>query len=375
MVVAPSPLRAVDPTTAPPPHDEMFRQPEGTGSLGGRPIPTPGVLPGFHESIVGFSGLFQPTSINFAPDGRVFITEKRGIIAAYDSVLDTTPTTYADLRTNVHDFWDRGLLGLALDPAFATNGRLYVVYTYNHILGDPGPAPKWMDDEGNDDCPTPPGATTDGCVVSARLSRLEPVAAGGAWDGVEHVLVEDWCQVHPSHSIGTVAFGPDGALYAGGGDGASFVNNDYGQDFSEDLLDDTTPDNPCGDPPSPVGTALSPPSAEGGSLRSQDLRTAGDSVTLSGSIIRVDPMTGDALPTNDNFDDPDPNARRIIAYGLRNPFRFTFRPGTSELWIGEVGHATWEEFDRIQQPTDPARNFGWPCYEGAERKPGFDSLA
>jgi glucose/arabinose dehydrogenase/PKD repeat protein len=373
MVAAPGPLNAVDPTPAPPAGPEMFRQPEGAAGASPRaPFPTPVVGPGFHDSAI-FSGLFQPTAIAFAPDGRVFVAEKRGIVDVYDSISDPTPTEFADLTDNVHDYWDRGLLGLALDPGFATNGRVYVVYTYNHVLGDPDPSPKWVDEDGFDECPKPPGATTDGCVVSARLSRLEPVAPGGAWDHVEHVLVEDWCQVHPSHSIGTVAFGPDGALYAGGGDGASFVSAaDYGQDFGP--ADDTTPDNPCGDPPSPVGTALSPPSAQGGDLRSQDLRTPADPVTLSGTIIRVDPATGDAWPANANIGDVDPNARRIIAYGLRNPFRFAFRPDSNEVWIGDVGAETWEEFDRVVAADDQPRNFGWPCYEGAGKKPSFDSL-
>ena len=108
--------------------------------------------------------------------------------------------------------------------------------------------------------------------------------------GTEQVLVEDWCQQYPSHSIGTVEFGRDGALYASGGDGASFNFVDYGQDGS--------PLNPCGDPPGGVGATLTPPTAEGGALRSQDLRTTGDPVTLDGTIIRVDPATGAGLPNN-----------------------------------------------------------------------------
>ena len=63
--------------------------------------------------------------------------------------------------------------------------------------------------------------------------------------GSEQVLVEDWCQQYPSHSTGTVDFGPDGALYASAGDGASFTFTDYGQDGN--------PVNPCGDPPGGVG--------------------------------------------------------------------------------------------------------------------------
>ena len=355
----------------------MFRQPGDTGGTPPREPRAPAVFgpSGFHETVL-FPGLISPTSIAFAADGRIFIAEKWGRIKVFDSLTDTTPTTYADLSLNVYDYWDRGLLGIALDPAFTTNGRVYVLYTYNHILGDAAPAPKWVNGAGQDICDSPPngpGATTDGCVASARLSRLE-TGGGGTWDGNEHVLVEAWCQVHPSHSIGTVAFGPDGALYAGGGDAASFMNKDYGQDFG---LDDTyTPDNPCGDPPSPVGTELTIPSAEGGSLRAQDLQTrsVGDPVGLSGTIIRVDPTTGLAKPDNANIADTDLNARRIIAYGLRNPFRFTFRPGTNELWIGDVGDTAWEEFDRVVSPTAAPRNFGWPCYEGALRKPSFDNF-
>jgi PKD repeat protein len=182
--------------------------------------------------------------------------------------------------------------------------------------------------------------------------------------GPEQVLVEDWCQQYPSHSIGTVEFGRDGSLYASGGDGASFNFVDYGQDGN--------PLNPCGDPPGGVGSSLSPPTAEGGSLRSQDLRTTGDPVSLDGSIIRVDPATGAGLPDNPLAASADPNARRIIAYGQRNPFRFTTRAGTDELWLGDVGWNIWEEINRISDPLGIVENLGWPCYEGAGRQSGYD---
>src|SRR4030095_15864095 len=132
------------------------------------------------------------------------------------------------------------------------------------------------------------GATDDGCVVSGRLSRLQ--ASGNVWTGTETVLVEDWCQQYPSHSVGDLAFGADGALYVSGGDGASFNFADYGQDGN--------PLNPCGDPPGGVGAALPPPTAHGRALRSQDLRTSGDPVTLDGAILRVDPATGTGAPGN-----------------------------------------------------------------------------
>jgi glucose/arabinose dehydrogenase len=316
---------------------------------------------GFSEQTV-FSGLTNPTAIRFASDGRVFVAEKSGLIKVFDSLSDPQADLFADLRTQVHNFWDRGLLGLALDPSFPDKPYVYVLYTHDAAIG--GTAPRWgTPGATSDGCPTPPGATADGCVVSGRLSRL--TASGNSMIGTEQVLIEDWCQQYPSHSIGSLDFGPDGALYVTGGDGASFNFADYGQDGS--------PLNPCGDPPGGVGAVLTPPTAEGGALRSQDLRTPADPTSLDGALLRVDPATGAALPDNPNAASSDPNARRIVAYGMRNPFRFGVRPGTGEVWIGDVGWNTWEEIQRLQAPTAAVTNFGWPCYEGSGRQSGYDS--
>jgi glucose/arabinose dehydrogenase/PKD repeat protein len=318
---------------------------------------------GFQES-VAFSGLDHPTALRFSPDGRIFVAEKNGRIKVFDNLADTTPTLFADLSTNVYNFWDRGLLGLALDPAFPSQPYVYVLYTYDHELGSSAPAPRWgTPGVLSDPCPTPPGPTADGCVVSGRLSRLQ--ASGNVMVGSEQVLIEDWCQQYPSHSVGSLAFGADGALYVSGGDGASFNFVDYGQDGN--------PLNPCGDPPGTVGSVLSPPTAEGGALRSQDLRTSGDPVSLDGAILRVNPATGAGLPDNPLATSTDANARRIIAYGLRNPFRINVRPGTNEVWAGDVGWNTWEEVNRLVDPGGPVvENFGWPCHEGQGRQSGYD---
>ena len=314
---------------------------------------------GFQETVV-FSGLTNPTVVRFSPDGRVFVAEKSGLIKVFDNLSDTTPTLFADLSTNVHNFWDRGMLGFALDPGFPANPYVYVLYAHDAAIG--GTAPRWgTAGVLSDPCPTPPGATGDGCVISGRLSRLQ--AAGNVMTGPEQVLIEDWCQQYPSHSTGSLAFGEDGALYVSGGDGASFNFADWGQDGS--------PLNPCGDPPGGVGATLSPPTAEGGALRSQDLRTTADPTSLDGAILRVDPATGQGLPDNPLAFSSDPNARRIVAHGLRNPFRIGIRPHTSEVWAGDVGWSTWEEIDRVD-PAGPVENFGWPCYEGGGRQSGYD---
>jgi glucose/arabinose dehydrogenase len=120
---------------------------------------------GFTDSVV-LGGLSNPTVVQFATDGRVFVGQKNGVIKVFQNLTDTSPDTFADLSTKVHDYWDRGLLGLALDPNFPANPYVYVLYAHDAPIG--GTAPTW-----NDACPTPPGPTTDGCLVSGRLSRLQ----------------------------------------------------------------------------------------------------------------------------------------------------------------------------------------------------------
>jgi glucose/arabinose dehydrogenase len=305
------------------------------------------VLPsGFQEQIV-LAGLNHPTNVEFSPDRRVFVAEKAGRIKVFDDVTDTTATLFADLSDQVFGVYDRGLLGLALAPTFPVDPRVFVLYTRDAPPGQA--APYW-----HDNCDPVGGHSSGRCLVTGRLSWLQ--ASGDHMVGEEHVLVDDWCQQFGSHSIGDLRFGPGGALYVTGGDGASFSATDYGQ------LGD--PINPCGDPP---GGAMSAPSAEGGALRSQDVRTPADPAGLDGALLRLDPDTGAALPDNPLAAAADPNARRVVAYGLRNPFRFTVRPGTSEVWIGNVGWNLAEDIERVSNPTAGPVNFGWPCYEGTAR--------
>jgi len=108
---------------------------------------------GFADTIV-ISGLTNPTAVRFAADGRIFVAQKNGKIYSFDA-SGGSKTLFADLSTAVDDYWDRGLLGLALAPNFPSDPTVYVLYTYDAAPG--ATAPTW-----NDACPTPPGPTTDG---------------------------------------------------------------------------------------------------------------------------------------------------------------------------------------------------------------------
>lgn len=96
--------------------------------------------PGFTDT-VALSGLNAPTNVAFAPDGRIFVTEKSGLVKVFDGLADPTPTVFADLRPQVQDYWDRGLLGLAVHPRFPVVPHVYVAYTYDALPG--GAPPAW----------------------------------------------------------------------------------------------------------------------------------------------------------------------------------------------------------------------------------------
>ncbi len=318
---------------------------------------------GFTDELV-FGGLQRPTAVRFAPTGEVFVAEQDGIVYSYSSVNDPVPVITVDLTSKVNGNNDRGLLGLAVDPQYPNRPYLYVMYT---MRGPNGENPEGI---GN-------GAP------SGRIERLTLNPATGIMiPNSNKTLVTDWCQMSVTHAVGDLQFGPDGFLYASAGEGASDDldangNPDYGQfyngstvnfDFNGVQQTITFPD---------LEATCPSPMFEGGAMRSQDLSTAGDPVILSGAIIRIDPDTGAAAPSNPRISASDQNEQRIIAYGLRNPYRFTIDQGNAtktggEVFIADTGFYLWEEINYIPSATDNVvENFGWPCYEGYGPQPDF----
>jgi glucose/arabinose dehydrogenase len=236
----------------------------------------------------------QPVGIYSADDGsnRLFVVEQAGIIRVFqNSINTTTSAVFLNITDRVLFSGEQGLLGLAFHPNFTSNGYLYTDYVV----------------------PNPTRTVIARYTVVANNSNVADKAS-------EFVILEI-AQPFSNHKGGQIAFGPDGYLYTGMGDGGS-----------------------GGDP---LGN---------GQNRS----------TLLGKILRID-VNG--ISAGKNYTIPDDNPfvgntlgykEEIYAYGFRNPWRFSFDSTTGNLWVGDVGQDRMEEIDVVEK----GKNYGWNIMEG-----------
>ncbi len=281
-----------------------------SGGLAGQPSSRPASGPGRPDRP-------RPSRRHPVRAGRpVFVAEKRGIDQGLRQPDRHDPDDLQRTSSSqVDDYWDRGLLGMALPPNFPTNPYVYVLYTYDARDRRHGA------DAGAMAAPRRPVPRRTG-ASSAAGCRACP-ASGDVSTGPEQVLINDWCQQFPSHSIGTVAFGPDGALYVSGGDGASFDFADYGQ-AGGTLAGTPTPVNPCADPANEGGALREPGhphDAErwrlaGGNLRNNGPRRRAGRLLAAGRGVRqCRRLVGQGQPgLADRDDDPE---RRRCRHGRR----------------------------------------------------------
>ena len=257
----------------------------GGGDTGGTPIMTREPPPGTEttagppavpavEQVV--DGLESPVHVAAAPGepGRLYVVEQAGRIRVVeDGQVREEP--FLDIVPDVSSGGERGLLSVAFHPDYAENGRLFVDYT---------------------------NTNGDTRVVEFRADggRVDPGTA-------RELLAVD--QPFSNHNGGQLAFGPDGLLYVGMGDGGS-----------------------GGDP----------------------LNNAQNLESRLGKLLRLDVDRAGA-------------DWEVAAYGLRNPWRFSFDRETGALLLADVGQGSREEVDHLPWPADGLVNFGWPTFEGEQR--------
>ena len=234
-------------------------------------------------------GLADPIGIASAPGGWLLVNERAGRVVA---IRGAERSIALDITDRVLGEDERGLLGLVLHPAWPDDPRAFVHYS-----------------------------DRNGDTVLSELTGTQDDAAPVLDPASEHVLLTVG-QPFANHNGGQLAFGPDGYLWFGLGDGGS-----------------------GGDP---LGNGQNP-------------------FALLGSILRLDVSEPGAyaVPSDNPFADGAGGAPEVYLYGLRNPWRFSFDPETGLLWVADVGQIAYEEIDRIDPVAAAGANLGWNLMEGS----------
>ncbi len=237
------------------------------------------------------SGLSSPIHITNAGDERMFVCQQAGTIRILNADGSAITTPFLNITTRVRSTGnEQGLLGLAFHPDYANNGLFFVNYTRQ----------------------------TDGATVISKFS-VDPNDPNLALANSEVILMIV-SQPYSNHNGGTIAFGPDGYLYIGLGDGGS-----------------------SGDPQN----------------------RAQNPATRLGKMLRIDVNDSTfTIPPDNPFVNDASTLDEIWAAGLRNPWRFSFDRMTGDLWNADVGQNNWEEVNFQSASSSGGENYGWKCYEG-----------
>jgi glucose/arabinose dehydrogenase len=235
----------------------------------------------------------KPVNLKHAGDERLFVVEQDGVIKIIEENGNIISTPFLDINDRVINTGnERGLLGLAFHPDYATNGYFFVNYINN---------------SGN-------------TVISRFTTNSSNPAIG---DPNSELIILTYNQPFTNHNGGDLAFGNDGYLYISSGDGGS-----------------------GGDPQN----------------NSQNTNN------LLGKILRIDidnstPTQNYSIPSNNPFFGVTSSRGEIWAYGLRNPWKFSFDSSNGDMWIADVGQNENEEINKASA-TEAGLNYGWRCYEG-----------
>ena len=244
--------------------------------------------------------------LSAASNDRFFMVEKAGRIVSFvnDDAVSAT-TSFVDLTSRIDARGEGGLLGMAFDPDVASNDFVYLSYTTS-------------DDPLND----------NGSNFRSVVSRFSLNTAGNALDTASEQILLTLPQAFANHNGGQLGFGPDGFLYIGFGDeGSGGDPSDNGQ-------------NPANFYGSMLRIDVTQPDAARG---------------LPYSIPASNPNAG-------NLACSDGACPEVFAFGLRNPWRWSFDRLSGDLWAGDVGQGEWEEIDRIEA----GGNYGWRCLEASQ---------
>jgi glucose/arabinose dehydrogenase len=319
--------------------------------LSGGPFPSPthaATLPSGFTEIAIFDTWDEYAGVTFDEVGAVYAWDRKGRVWIIENDVKRS-TPLVDISEEVGAWDDYGLLSVVFHPNFRQNGYVYLLYVVDHHHLAKFGTPSYN-----------PSANEYHTATIGRITRYT-ARASDSFHSVDPasrlVLVGETASagfpiMFYTHGVGSLLFGADGSLIASCGDGAALTDGGsestsyYAQALSEGIIR---------------------PKENIGGFRAQMVDS------LSGKLIRLDPATGNGLPSNPFYDSSAPRSprSRVYALGLRNPCRVTMRPGTGShlqsdgfpgiFYIGDVGYFTWEE---LSVCTGPGLNFGWPIFEG-----------